>query len=317
MPGLHDEIRPCPVGHRAEALEVLFRRTEPALRPRLVIEALDDAARGQLDLSGLWVAWRRGKLVAALLSQGLAGSAAALWAPEVAPIWRRGPLAVALIRAVLADYRDRGFRIAQALVDSTSPRQASADLTRAGMPEVTVLTYLERPTAEPLAIAPEVPRFDWRDYSPATDAEFREVLRGTYHGSLDMPELEGARSLDDVLASHRAGGRFDPSRWQVGRLEGEPMASAVLLLAEPEGRDVWEVSYLGLTPEARGRGLGRAILARALELARPHAARLELAVDARNAPAEHLYRRTGFTPFDRRAVHFRMIDNRSQDDRIR
>lgn len=313
MSGLLDDFRPCPPDRLAEALELLYRRAEPALRPQLVSEALAEVARGQLDLSGLWVARRRGKLVAALLTQGLAGSAAALWAPEVAPIWRRGALAVALIRAALADYRARGFRIAQALVDSSAPRQAAADLTRAGMPEVTVLTYLERPTADPLAIATEVPRFDWREYGPATDAEFREVLRGTYLGSLDMPELEGVRSLDDVLASHRVGGRFDPSRWQVGRLEGEPSASAVVLLAEPEGRDAWEVSYLGLTPAARGRGLGRAALARALELARPHAARLELAVDARNLPAERLYRRAGFAPFDRRAVHFRVIERGSGD----
>lgn len=308
MLGPRDEFRPCPPDGLAEALEILYRRAEPALRPRLVAEALEDVAREQLDLAGLWVARRRGSIVAALLTQGLAGRAAALWAPEVAPVWRRGALAVALIRAALADYRARGFRIAQALVDASSPRRAAADLTRAGLPKVTVLTYLERPTAEPLPVAPGLPRFAWRAYGPATDAAFREALRGSYIGSLDMPELEGVRSLDDVLASHRAGGRFEPGRWQVGHLEGEPSASAVILLAEPEGRDAWEVSYLGLTPAARGRGLGRAALARALELARPHASRLELAVDARNVPAERLYQRAGFAPFDRRAVHFLAID---------
>src|SRR5690348_13385932 len=105
-----------------------------------------------------------------------------------------------------------------------------------------------------------------------------------------MPELEGLRSLDDVLASHRAGGRFVADRWQVGRVRGEPGSAAVLLLSGVPDRDAWEVAYLGLTPPARGRGLGRAVLAHAAALARPHAARLELAVDVRNLPAHHLYR---------------------------
>lgn len=82
-----------------------------------------------------------------------------------------------------------------------------------------------------------------------------------------MPELEGTRSLDDVLAGHRAAGRYKPEHWRLGRIPGSPKAAAVLLLAEAPGRDAWEVVYLGLTPEARGRGLGHSVLQHALDLA--------------------------------------------------
>jgi mycothiol synthase len=307
MPGPSLEIRPCRPAERGEALHVLYRRMPAALRPDLVAGALDEAARGGIDLSGLWVAWRGGRIVGALLAQHLAGHAAAVWAPEVVPSWRRGAVAEALIRAALDDLRGQGIRVAQALIDATSPRQGAADLARGGLPRVTDLTYLGRDTARSLAVAPTVPRLDWRPFGPATEGEFRAVLTRTYLGSLDMPELEGVRSLDDVLAGHRAGGRFDPDRWQVGRLAGEPEAAAILLLTEAPDRDAWELSYLGLTPEARGRGLGRAALARALALARPHVSRLELAVDARNHPAERLYQATGFLPFDRRAVHLAIL----------
>ncbi len=129
------------------------------------------------------------------------------------------------------------------------------------------------------------------------------MLEATYEDSLDMPELEGIRSLDDIMASHQAGGRFVADRWQVGRLAGEPDAAAVLLLSEIPDRDAWEVAYLGLTPPARRRGLGRVILAHALELAAPFVPRLELAVDVRNRPATLLYQHAGFVPFDHRAVH--------------
>jgi ribosomal protein S18 acetylase RimI-like enzyme len=129
------------------------------------------------------------------------------------------------------------------------------------------------------------------------------LLQATYASSLDMPELEGARSLDDIIEGHRAAGRFMPANWQVGQVAGHPEIAVVLLLSDVPDRDVWEVVYLGLTPAARGRGLGRAAIARALELAGQHVSRLELAVDTRNRPATRLYESTGFTPFDRRSVH--------------
>ncbi len=77
----------------------------------------------------------------------------------------------------------------------------------------------------------------------------------------------------------------------------------MLLLSEIPDRDAWEVAYLGLTPPARGRGLGRAVLAHALDLAAAHVPRLELAVDVRNHPANRLYQAARFLPFDRRSVH--------------
>jgi ribosomal protein S18 acetylase RimI-like enzyme len=303
MPGATTEVMLCPPRERGRALEILYRRVPGGLRPRLIADALSEAERGVIDLSGLWVAARRGHIVGALLTQPLAGRAAAVWAPEVDSSWRRSATAVALTRAALADLKRRGFIIAQALLDESAPRHGAADLTQGGMPQITELIYLERTTRVPLHVRPEVPKLHWEGLGPTTESDFRAVLQATYSGSLDMPELEGIRSLDDILASHRAGGRFVAERWQVGHLRAEPATAAVMLLSEIPDRDAWEVAYLGLTPSARGRGLGRAVLAHALELAAEHVARLELAVDVRNHPATRLYRIAGFTPFDQRAVH--------------
>ena len=125
-----------------------------------------------------------------------------------------------------------------------------------------------------------------------------------------MPELEGARALDDIMEGHRAAGRFNAERWRLGYIPGRPEAASVLLLAEVPGRDVWEVVYLGLTPAARGQGLGRVVLQHALELARATCSRLELAVDCRNTPATRLYHAAGFMIRDRRAVHLAILDQR-------
>ena len=267
------------------------------LRPRLVAEALEEADRGGIDLSGLWIAVKKSRIIGTLLTHALAGRAVAVWAPEIVPIWRRRAVAVALVREALRDVAGKGFLVAQALVDRSSPRSARGDLSRAGMPRITQLVYMARPTSPPLPVPPSVARFDWRSFGPETEPDFRSVLDRTYEGSLDMPELEGVRSLDDVIAAHRAGGRFDASRWKVGHLPNDPESAAVLLLTDQPERRLWEIAYLGLTPPAQGRGLGRVALAHALDLARPHSTRLVLAVDGRNKPAFRLYRRAGFVPF--------------------
>lgn len=280
------------------------------------MEVQAEAIRGDIDLSGLWIARERaGRVIGALLTQPLAGKAAAIWAPEVNPSWRRGVLAASLIQSALADLESRGFRLAQAVLDESAGHKAARDLARGGMPRVTELLYLDRDTTLPLPPAhsqnsrhrsaekPLTQSFEWRPFKPCRPAEFRLVLEATYTGSLDMPELEGARSLDDIIESHRAAGRFDAERWQLGYIPGRPEAASVLLLAEVPNRDAWEVVYLGLTPAARGSGLGRSVLERALELAQAHVPRLELAVDCRNVPAVRLYQSAGFVTRDRRAVH--------------
>lgn len=309
MAGPGVEVLCCPEGLRAEAMHVLYRRAPRAARPELVADALAESRRGELDLDRLWVARRRGVLVAAMLTQRLAGRIAAVWAPEVSTRWGRDALAERLLRAALGAHRAEGVAVAQALVDARSPRRAGPDLARGGLARVTDLIYLARDT-DPLPVPAGTPRLDWRPYADAALPAFVAALDSTYVDSLDMPELEGIRGLEDVLASHRAGGRFDPSRWQLGTVEGEPDALALALLTAAPDRDAWEVSYLGLSPSARGRGLGRAALAHALDLARPHAPRLELAVDARNLPADRLYRASGFRPFDRRGVYLAVLGPR-------
>jgi ribosomal protein S18 acetylase RimI-like enzyme len=306
------QVLPCPPADRRPALEVLYQHLPGSLRACLIDELLRDAQGGAVDLSGLWIArrpgWGRpavgsGRIVATLMTQGFGGRAAAIWAPEVRATWHRAEIAAQLVHEALDDYKSRGFAIAQAVLDATASARNAADLARGGMPRVTDLVFLRRDTARPLALPPTDRQLVWRGLDEVDRDGFRAALQATYEGSLDMPELEGARSMDDTLEGHRGAGRFAPERWRLGVVPGRPDEAAVLLLAPDPDRDAWEVVYLGLTPPARGRGLGAQTLAHALDLARPHVGSLELAVDVRNRPAVKLYGKTGFTPLERRAVH--------------
>ncbi len=57
-------IMPCPAEMRPAALEVLYRRMPVSLRGHLIAEVLEDARKGELDLSGLWVAQIRSGRIA-------------------------------------------------------------------------------------------------------------------------------------------------------------------------------------------------------------------------------------------------------------
>jgi len=307
-------VQLCPPEARRGALRLLYRQVDAGLRDFVVSDALAEAEGGLIDFSGLWIARRRGTIAGVLLTQPLAGRAAGVWAPEVVEGWGRAATARRLLVAALDHLRTSGVQIAQALVDGSAPARASTDLTRAGLPKITELDYLERDTTRPIDLEPPCLNLSWRAFGPETEEEFRLVLQSTYSDSLDMPELEGVRSLDDVIAGHRATGRFDPSRWLVGQVSGEPAASAVVLLSAIPDRDTWEVAYLGLTPAARGRGLALAALEFARRLASPHADRLELAVDRRNTPAVRLYHDAGFRSFDRRSVHLAVLRGSAKRD---
>ena len=83
--------------------------------------------------------------------------------------------------------------------------------------------------------------------------------------------------------------------------DGRPVG-VLMLMRSPETLD-WEISYVGVVPEARRRGIGRELVLKALSEARTAGAPyLTLSVDARNHRARELYRVLGFEAYDRREV---------------
>lgn len=66
-----------------------------------------------------------------------------------------------------------------------------------------------------------------------------------------------------------------------------------------------ELVYLGVVPEARGRGIGRALLAQAIrDTAEMGLPQMGLAVDVANQPAVRLYEEAGFKEIRRRQAWF-------------
>jgi ribosomal protein S18 acetylase RimI-like enzyme len=162
--------------------------------------------------------------------------------------------------------------------------------------------WLDGPSAEGSARVPaRITPLRYEPYSDANRSVFHETLLRTYELTLDCPELNGIRTVEEIIEGHKAQGVFRPERWWLALEEGRPVG--VLMLTEVTDWEGWDVEYLGVVPEARGRGVGRLLTVKAIGEARAGgASRLTLAVDRRNVPAWNLYRSLGFEESDQRDV---------------
>jgi mycothiol synthase len=127
--------------------------------------------------------------------------------------------------------------------------------------------------------------------------------------------MQDSRSVDDVIASYRAAGRFNPNHWFIARHRGRDVGC--LLVTHHLNND-WELAYLGVIPEARGQGIGVELTVQAQRLAADTgAAQMMLAVDAENFPAVALYESVGFKRHEPHSVFSRILNSaaRSQEPR--
>ena len=209
------------------------------------------------------------------------------------------PTVASTIRAALEGIAGTGIGLVQALTSPNEALRASA-LREAGLRDLATLEYLERPIPGRPTEAATLPHgMNVGTWDPRDREGMTQLLRRTYEGTLDCPGLSELRRDEDILDGHLGAGTFDPALWFVLRERGR--AIGALLLSPSPPTDSVEVIYLGLAPEARGRGAGAALMAHGIRAVANRPERtLALAVDVRNVPAMRLYRRFGFSPVRRR-----------------
>ncbi len=290
------------------ALELVFSRLDRQPRKLQVAAALEEIERTGKEHQILLAAWRGKSLVAAIWLQIQPGSVGSLWPPGLLA-GEPAATALTLIDLAAAKAETTGVQLLQSLLETDSGPEA-AWLKQCGFHRATDLLYLvsprnKFPTAAPtneLIFEPLVEI----DRSNSHFGRLAEIVERTYDGTLDCPAVQGVRSINDVLASYRAVGVFDPERWFMVRKTCSEDDIGCLLLTDHSAQNHWELVYMGIVPEARGRGFGLEIVRHAQWLCgNSRAERLVLAVDAANTPAISAYAAAGFETWDRRSVFLR------------
>jgi len=285
-------------------LPLLFADSPPAEQAAHVRDVLESARRGEISLDGLLAARQGGMTVGVALYVQQPDETIFVWPPSVSIAADDADLIVDRLLAEIRQHVDRsGAWLAQCLLATESVADRAA-LSRNGFPHLADLHYLRCSLAEPLApLARD--RFQTEIYRPPeTTDRFARVLERTYAGSLDCPALDGLRSGEQALRSHRAAGVFDPARWKIYRVAESDVG--LLLLNAHTDQNVWEVVYMGIVPEARGQGYGRAMLLAGLHEAQAAGCdSVLLAVDGRNHFAINVYESLGFREWMVLAVHTR------------
>jgi ribosomal protein S18 acetylase RimI-like enzyme len=297
------QIAPCPPERRAEALSLVLCDLAPSQR-RDIVRGLRNNPEADRELAGgLFVALRGETLCGAVWGQLQSGNTAVLWPPQLV-------LGVGEQTAYrLAETAVRGLdRAAVGMAQVLLPIQDTthiAVLSSVGFRHLANLVYLSC-EAERFAAhaADETNDLQFVSYDESQRDRLARVIERTYEDTLDCAELNGRRPLDEVIDGYQATGEFHAEHWLIVR-DGRHDVGVVLLAAHPEARH-WELMYMGVVPEARGRGWGRKIVHLAQDLARrARVERIVLAVDEVNEPALRIYRSAGFEVWDGRAVFVR------------
>ena len=287
-----------------------FERAGADLRPQALASVLgagavaspgfERRAREQgIDLSLVWAGTSDGRLEAGALLVPHPGRSGLLMA--TAPRDHSHAQVIGrLVETLLRDCRDLpDVRLVQALAAPGEALRSQA-FVLGGMRHLASLDYMERSAGA----AGEAPRgipdgIRLEPWDPAERDMLQRLLVDTYVETLDCPGLAQMREPADILDGHLAAGEHDPSLWTIAWSEDRPVAA--LLLSPSQATESLEVVYLGIVPDHRARGLGRALMSRAISLGNGRAERtIGLAVDSRNTPAVALYSRCGFRTVRRR-----------------
>ncbi len=283
-------VRRAEVNERDWALRLALHELDRDQQASLVDSLLPIAAQGIDPLATLTVGCCGRRVESAAWVQPMIGKSGALWIGTARnddnPQLMKQTAELALRTSAAFD-----LEIVQVLADPVDSQRPEL-LRSLGMTELAQLHYFEWHVEWQL---PEASTLPLEFVGRAEDRRdlLCDLVADSYAETRDCPALSGLRSIRATIEGYLAAGDYDPNLWFTVNCEGEP--AALLLLTPYLELRQWELTYLGVVPRWRGKGIGRALVARAQQLAREALIdRIVLAADAANEPATQLYKKQGF-----------------------
>jgi ribosomal protein S18 acetylase RimI-like enzyme len=296
-------IRPVLSRDRAAALDLIFSRLPADERGRHIAALESSSKDDELFWEGLLGAYRDGQLAGSVFFQILPGKSAQVWLPCLVEN-EAEDTAIELIRAAVASLERCRVQMAQIILDCVGAEDEKI-LRKGGFAYLADLLYLACPE-DNFPKPPLVSPLEFEAYTTQYLDRMKQIVGATYQATLDCPNLNNVRPLDDILEGYRAAGVFSENLWLFVKYENCDVGC--LLLADHPQFENMELAYMGVMPSFRGRGWGADIARHAQWIAgRAGRRRLVLAVDASNRPAVAMYAAAGFQTWDRRLVYYRIF----------
>lgn len=288
-------VIPCPPDKRREALLYLAAAHDPSRQ-----QALSSALKGMVNApeeqwQGLWVSYQDARINGAVWVQRLPGDMAQLWLPQTQGLPKAQSAAVhVLLDAAHQWVKTHNIRLCHVELASQSVETAALLQEHAMQPMVN-LAYLTGCSDRRLGLNSKV-FLSLQPFSELSNGEQLGLLTAVGRDSLDSRALRDILSVQELRAGFYQQDPQAPQHWYV--VSYQQAVVGVLLLAPRAVLGCWELLLMGLTPEWRGQGLGRALLNKALHLAQQGGVTtVVLAVDELNLPAKRLYQQAGFKTY--------------------
>jgi ribosomal protein S18 acetylase RimI-like enzyme len=219
--------------------------------------------------------------------------------------------------AVLSHLRSqlagRGVQFLQATSDSPPTDRRLIRLGFKHLAELAVLVLESEKLASLDCEADSTLQFLPATNDPAMIDRIAQTAELSFTETCDCPALNEFRTPTEIVDGYRLSPQFDSHFWRLATLGNKPAGCLILtahraeqpppIEREKAAVGAIEISYMGLVPQYRKRGLGRALLIEAVKIAKQHhASRMVLAVDRENSPAIALYQRQGWTEAAKESV---------------
>lgn len=288
-------VAQCPPDKRREALLHLAAAHDSTLQP-----ALNSALKGMANAhdeqwQGLWVSYQDARINGAVWIQRFPGNMAQLWLPNKEEASSaHNALVHALLETAYQWVKTESIRLCHVEV-APQAAETEALLLQHGMQPLVHLAYLTGSSASRLALNAEI-FLSLQPFNALSDAEQLALLSEVGRDSLDSHVLRDILSVEELRAGFYQQDPQSAQHWYT--VSYQQAVVGVLLLAPQVALNRWELLLMGLTPEWRGKGLGRALLNKALSLAQQAGVKeLMLAVDELNLPAKRVYQQAGFVRY--------------------
>jgi ribosomal protein S18 acetylase RimI-like enzyme len=297
------EVVRCPPERIAEAISLVLVDVAPSQRRVIAGPLMEVEDPADLANEPLFVAIRDDRLIGAAWGQRQSGNFAVFWPPQLVNAGHDGVVAERLAERVVQSLDDTAVEMTQVLVGSEQSTSVTV-LQHVGFRHLADLLYLTCEAERFPKNRDESASFEFVPYHGTLRPRLMRLIERTYERTLDCAGLNGVRNVDNVVNGYQSTGDFRPENWLIVRAGGEDVG--VLLLADHPNAGHWELMYMGVVPEVRGRQWGQQITRHALWMAgKAGIERVVLAVDAANVPALEMYRSTGFEIWERRTVYVR------------